>query len=262
MFVALYGIISTLWISFLTMAEIPFLSFSRARIHRRLAYWSRGLLWAADIKLKVEYSCPIEIQPHRAYMVMSNHESYYDIPLTLAALEMWDIRMLAKQELFQTPLWGAAMRRAEFIDIDRKDAAQAVTALEAAKAKMQDGIMIWVAPEGTRTRDGVMGPFKPGGFKMAVDLEATIIPVAILGARAVMPPGQGRISRGHEVVVRVGQPLEAASFGPKGRKELMKAVRNAIEGLLTGPELPYSFQAPLAKNAPQPGLTVKDSPHA
>src|SRR3989339_718864 len=210
MLVAFYGIISTLWISFLTMIEIPFLSFSRARIHRRLGYWSRYLVKAAGIKLTVEYQNPIEIQPHRAYMLMSNHQSYYDIPITLAALDMWEIRMLAKQELFQTPLWGAAMRRAEFIDIDRNDATQAMAALEQAKAKMQDGIMIWVAPEGTRSRDAQLGVFKPGGFKMAIDLEATIIPMAILGARAVMPPGQGKISRGHEVVVRGGQPLEAA----------------------------------------------------
>jgi 1-acyl-sn-glycerol-3-phosphate acyltransferase len=138
---------------------------------------------------------------------MSNHQSHLDIPILYATLPSPTIRMLGKKELFQIPIWGAALRAAEFVEVDRANHARAMRSIERAAELIRDGVSIWIAPEGTRSRDGRVGPLKKGGFHLACDTHTPIVPVAIRGTIDVLPRGTRAMRTGHRVDVMLGAPL-------------------------------------------------------
>lgn len=195
----------------------------------RLDSWSRHLLEQADIALAVQGQQHVAID--RAYVLMSNHQSHYDIPVVFQALRR-RVRMVTKKELFRVPVWGGAMRRAGFVEVDRKNRAQAMAALGGASQALARGTNIWIAPEGTRSDSGELGAFKKGGFHLALDAEAEILPVSIDGTRHVLRARDWRISRGHTVRVTFGAPIAAADYGEARLDDLMSAVRAAIAGPL------------------------------
>ncbi len=165
---------------------------------------------------------------------MSNHSSLYDIPITFVAVP-GTIRMLTKKELFRVPVWGRGLEAGEFISIDRRDRRQAMQDLERAKEKMKSGVTVWIAPEGTRSRSGFIGPFKKGGFMLALQTGATIIPVGIRGARQVLPARTLRFHLGCRSEVHIGRPIDAALYDLSTRDELMEEVSRAIAELADCP---------------------------
>ena len=145
--------------------------------------------------LDVELTAPelSACRPTRAYVYMSNHQSHLDIPMLYATLPSPTIRMLGKKELFQIPLWGRGLRAAEFIEVDRANHARAVQSIEHAARLVRDGVSIYLAPEGTRSRDGRIGKLKKGGFHLAHRTPAApIVPVAIRGTIDILPRGSPR----------------------------------------------------------------------
>ena len=167
----------------------------------------------------------------RRYIVMCTHASHYDIPVAFVSLP-GSVRMLAKKELFRIPLLGQAMRAAEFPSIDRSNRNRAVRDLEKARAMMESGIVLWAAPEGTRSSDGQLLPFKKGCFHLALDTEAVIVPVAIRGIHRVLPARTFQINLGQPVDVRVGQPIDTAGKSREDLPALMAQVREEMVSLL------------------------------
>jgi 1-acyl-sn-glycerol-3-phosphate acyltransferase len=161
---------------------------------------------------------------------MTNHRSYYDIPLSFVSLP-GSIRMLTKKELFKIPIWGKGMKAAEFISIDRHDLAQALKDLDEARKIMQSGIVLWLAPEGTRSRTGRLQDFKKGGFMLALQTGAVIIPVGIKGSETILPPDTFDFVLGRKIEVNIGEPIDASLYNIEQRDALMENVRHAIEGL-------------------------------
>jgi 1-acyl-sn-glycerol-3-phosphate acyltransferase len=143
----------------------------------------------------------------RAYVYMSNHQSHLDIPMLYATLPSPTIRMLAKKELFKIPLWGQGLRAAEFIEVDRSNHARAVQSLEQAARLLFDGVSIYLAPEGTRSRDGRIGKLKKGGFHLAMDTGTPIVPAAIRGTIDILPRGGKVMRKGKRVTVTIGAPI-------------------------------------------------------
>lgn len=170
------------------------------------------------------------LDPSHSYLFMSNHESLMDIPLIFATAPR-PPRMVTKAELFKVPIWGTALKLGGFISVDRKNRTQAIKSLMRAKELMDSGINVWIAPEGTRSRDGSLGAFKKGGFMLALDTGATIVPVGIVGARNVIRPKSFRVFLDQRIVVRYGKPIDASAYGVDRRDELMADVRAAIEEL-------------------------------
>jgi 1-acyl-sn-glycerol-3-phosphate acyltransferase len=163
---------------------------------------------------------------------MSNHQSLYDIPV-LFQCGLGSLRMVTKAELFKVPVWGRAMEAAGFIRIDRHDRDQAVGALRAKGGSLlAAGTRVWIAPEGTRSRTGALGPFKSGGFRMALEQGVRILPVAITGTRDVLPAQGFVVHTGKQVNVTVLPPIDPAPYGVDRRKDLMDDVRRAIAGAL------------------------------
>lgn len=148
------------------------------------------------------------IDPDRAYVYLSNHQSHLDIPILYATLPSPTIRMLAKSELFRIPIWGQGLRAAEFVAVDRGNPERARASIEVAARLLRTGVSIYLAPEGTRSRDGTIGTLKKGGFHLALDTHTPIVPVAIRGTLAILPRG-GRVMRtGRAVDVTIGAPIE------------------------------------------------------
>jgi 1-acyl-sn-glycerol-3-phosphate acyltransferase len=162
---------------------------------------------------------------------MVNHRSHYDIPLSFVSLP-GSIRMLTKKELFTIPIWGKGMKAAEFISIDRKNLEQALKDLDEARKLMQSGIVLWVAPEGSRSRTGKLGEFKKGGFMLALQTGAIIIPVGINGSETILPPESLDFFLNRKVEITIGEPIDAALYNVEQRDTLMQDVHRSIEGLI------------------------------
>jgi 1-acyl-sn-glycerol-3-phosphate acyltransferase len=143
----------------------------------------------------------------RAYVYMSNHQSHLDIPMLYATLPSRTIRMLGKTELFQIPLWGRGLRAAEFIEVDRSNHERAMKSIEYAARLIRDGVSIYLAPEGTRSKTGKIGKLKKGGFHLAKDTHTPIVPVAVNGTGSILPPGGRVMHTGQRVEVTIGAPI-------------------------------------------------------
>lgn len=230
----------TLWLLFLcvsytlkTIFKVFFLGFLKKpeKIDPELRHWSHNLLKVMKVSIKTQNPENVRLIPGQKYIIMSNHASLMDIPIIFAVFHE-KIRMLAKKELFRIPLFGKAMQVAEFPAIDRKNTEQALKDLDVVKQQMQAGIVPWIAPEGTRSRDGALHPFKKGGFMLALQTGASIIPVTIKGAAAIMPPDTFNIHLHQEVEVMIHPPVAAEQFTMATRKEFVREVQQRIaEGL-------------------------------
>jgi 1-acyl-sn-glycerol-3-phosphate acyltransferase len=161
----------------------------------------------------------------RAFVYMSNHQSHIDIPILYATVPARTLRMVAKAELFKIPVWGRAMRASGMIEVDRKNRTRAVESLKRAEAAVADGVSIWIAPEGSRSRTGELAPLKKGGFYLAKETGTPIVPVAISGTHAILPPETQAMTPGKPVRVVFGAPIEV-----EGRSvpELMDAVADFL----------------------------------
>lgn len=201
----------------------------RKRTDKVIRWWSRKMLKIAHVNYQVFNSQQVEFLPNKSYVIMSNHASHYDIPLSFVAFAEGSIRMIAKKELFRVPLWGKALHTAEFISIDRKNRRQAVKDLQFAREKMRSGIIPWIAPEGTRTRTGEIQPFKKGGFVLASQTEAIIIPMGIRGSGKILPPDTWDFHTGQKVEIHIGEPVDSKDY--VHIQELMAAVENKIKNL-------------------------------
>jgi len=191
--------------------------------------WAERLLRSAALTVQVRGT--ENLPPGESFVVMSNHQSHFDIPVLYRALPI-RMRMVAKAELFKVPLWAAAMRRSGFIPIDRGDRLGALKSLRLAQDAIRQGTSIWIAPEGTRSPDGALLPFKKGGFHIARAVGARILPVTIDGTSATLPSGSMKIRVGQRAVVTIGAPIDPKSFPKKDLEPLMEAVRTAIEAPL------------------------------
>lgn len=180
----------------------------RAAHDRRLHAFARRVIDRTGIQLTVTGADRVPLD--RAYVYMSNHQSHMDIPVLYASVPSPTLRMVAKTELFRIPLFGRAMRASDFVEVDRGNRARAVASLERAGKVIDSGVSVWIAPEGSRTRTGELGALKKGGFYLARNTGAPIVPVAINGTYNVLPPKSTRTTRGVPVDVTFGRPIDTA----------------------------------------------------
>jgi 1-acyl-sn-glycerol-3-phosphate acyltransferase len=157
---------------------------------------------------------------------MANQKTTLDIPALLGPLPV-QFRWPAQAEPFRIPVFGRAMRGAGYISIRRSDRKAAFESLRQAAEKIRAGYSILIFPEGTRSLDGSLKPFKKGGFVMAIGVRAPIVPVAIRGTYEILPRNTMLI-RSKDVVVSIGEPIATARFTADSKEALMEDVRHAI----------------------------------
>jgi 1-acyl-sn-glycerol-3-phosphate acyltransferase len=190
--------------------------------------WSRWVTTLAGVRIAVD--CRTRLVDGQPYVFMANHASAVDIWAVFVGIPR-RIRMIAKRQLGQIPLFGWAMWAGRFIFIDRQNAVSARRSIEEARRRIQGGDSVLLFPEGTRTPDGSLGPFKKGGFHLAMEAGVPIVPVALTGTFASMPKGSFLLRPG-TVQVIIGEPISTKGLSESDRGQLLDRVRGEIAAML------------------------------
>ncbi len=189
-------------------------------------------LWAMRVSrrilgIHIEASGLNRIAPATPYIFMPNHASFIDGPLVMMLIP-GAARVILKKSILRLPIVGMAMRFVGFVPVDRKGAEGGKKSIARAVLLMREkAYSFLIFPEGTRTRDGRLGPFRRGGFFLALESGAPIIPVTISGTRELMPKGQWFARRGTVRAV-FHEPIPTTGFTLETMAGLMEKVREAI----------------------------------
>ena len=161
------------------------------------------------------------------YVIMSNHQSVLDIGALVLTLPIsW--RFVAKRELTWVPFFGWALGLSDQIVIDRGNRTKSVRSLERAADRIRGGLNVIIFPEGTRSQTGALREFKSGGFHLAIQAQAPILPVTVSGSFALTPKRSLQVHSGTLKVV-YGRPIPTRGMTADQRGELKDLVRAAIE---------------------------------
>jgi len=192
--------------------------------------WGKVITAASGVKVRVE---GLERLDHgKPYIFVANHQSQFDIFVLDGYFDM-DFRWLAKKELFRIPFFGWAMLLAGSIPVDRSHGRQALKSLDQAAKRIAAGASVIIFPEGTRSPDGKLQPFKAGGMQLAIRSGVELVPVAIMGTREILPKGK-LLSRPGRVLIRVGEPVASRDFTSKQKQELAELMHERVAALLAG----------------------------
>ena len=188
--------------------------------------WSRLILVTTGVH--VEVSGLERLDPDRAYVFVANHQSIYDIPIVFWSLP-YQIRIIAKQSLGRFPFLGWHLRRTGHILVDRRHPDRAAI-FGRASSLMKEGLSLIVFPEGTRSRDGRVAPFKGGSFYLALEAALPVVPISLVGSRHIMLKGRLATYPGHVKLV-VHEPIDTSGLAggdPRAARAFAARVRDVI----------------------------------
>jgi 1-acyl-sn-glycerol-3-phosphate acyltransferase len=192
--------------------------------------WAKSLLLGSGVRVTVE---GLEhIDPSASYVYVANHTSYMDTPVILANLSS-QFRFLAKSGLFKIPLLGTHLHRAGHVPVPLDDPRAAVRTMQlAAEVIQKKKISLLIFPEGGRTQDGVLQPFKDGPAYIAIRAGVPLVPMALIGVRDSLPYGRGVVLSA-DVTLRILKPIETTSFTTKDRGAVTDQIRQLIANELS-----------------------------
>jgi 1-acyl-sn-glycerol-3-phosphate acyltransferase len=190
-------------------------------------FWAPGLFWCGGQRFVLEGA---ENCPAGPAIYLCNHQGIPDIPM-IYSLPV-TLRFVAKAALKYVPFLGWYMLADRHVFIDRTNRAEAVRSLKAAGEQIRNGFSVVMFPEGTRTRDGRILPFKKGPFRLALAAQVPVVPLALEGARNAWPKGKLWITPG-TLTLKVGKPIATAGLQQADRERLVIQVRHAIIDLHT-----------------------------
>lgn len=204
------------------------------RVYPMFRFWSWCVLKTGGVGLRVRRGARLE--PGRAYVFMANHQSNIDIPVLVRALAPFQLRWMAKRELLRVPFFGWALWASKHVVVKRARSKDVAAAMSSACDRLGRGISMVVFPEGTRSHDGQLLPFKRGGFRLAEKAGVAIVPVTINGSGALMRRGDWRLRPGVVEVV-IGDAIPPDEGDERSRRQ-MQRVREAIDASLARPGAP------------------------
>lgn len=197
-------------------------------VHRIAQFWATIHLKVCSITILLNGINNISKPP---YIFMCNHQSALDIYTLLSGLP-FSFKWIAKRQLFSIPFLGWTMKRAGYISLDRENPREALKAINDAAQKIREGMSIIIFPEGTRSKDGVLLPFKKGVFSLAVRAGIPVIPVGIRGTNALQPKGSFLPKKKGIIYVNVGEAILIGGDSPSEKAKIMDEVRSSIERLM------------------------------
>ncbi len=178
------------------------------------------------IKLRINEMEKIDFK--RPHIFMANHVSLIDAPLLFLILPI-PVRIFPKKELFKIPIIGKGMERVGFIPVDRSNSSKGRMAIEKGVEMIKEkGWSFLIFPEGTRSWNGNLLPFKKGGFILSIKSQVPIVPITIKGTREMLPRGKFSIKSG-TVEVKFHDPISPEDFSVEEKEQLLKKVREIFE---------------------------------
>jgi 1-acyl-sn-glycerol-3-phosphate acyltransferase len=216
-------VLTTLFFGWLTVCLV-------ALTNPRIASFIGGAVWA---RLNT-YMTPMfvsvlgreNIDKRQSYVIVSNHQSHYDIFVLYGWLGV-DFRWVMKQELRKIPALGIGCEKIGHIFIDRFGRHRAVAAINAAKSRIINGTSVIFFPEGSRSLDGKLHAFKMGAFKMALDLGIPVLPITIIGTSRILPPKTINLLPGRVKMI-IHKPIDISGYGNDNLNELAQKAREII----------------------------------
>jgi 1-acyl-sn-glycerol-3-phosphate acyltransferase len=204
------GIIVIIWVPSVAIVLVVTLPFDKGRywpgyLFRKLCVVHQWLnpLW------KFRTSGITITDPRRPYVVVANHESFVDI-LLISHLP-WEMKWLSKEAMFKIPLVGWLMTMAGDVRLIRGNKQSIVSAMKGCHDRLDKKVSVMLFPEGTRSRDGSLGEFKDGAFRLAIDAGCPILPLVVNGTREALQADDWRMNVTH-AEVRVLEPIETTGM--------------------------------------------------
>ncbi len=226
-FVAVWLVTTTIVLSLFALFVAPF-GDRQETVHRIGALWARMHLAVSGIKVKIEGLDHISSPP---YVFMCNHQSALDIHALITRLP-FSFKWIAKRQLFAIPLFGWALKKAGYISIDRENPREALKAVEEASRKIKEGTNIMIFPEGTRSPDGRLLPFKKGVFTLALRAMVPVVPIGIYGSNELQPKVSSIPRKKGVIYIEIGNPIVLEGMDRSQKTRLMDNVRADIEALM------------------------------
>ncbi len=190
-------------------------------------WWSKIVLFMTGVRVTVHGGELLEDgKPH---IYVANHMSWFDVPTLSSFLPR--AKFVAKAELFNLPIFGAAMRAVGMVPIQRQNRKAAFGAYDEAAKRIKEGNSVVVFPEGTRGEEYPLRPFKKGPFVLAISAGAPIVPVLIHGTREIIARHSHLVHPGR-VDVHLLEPVEVQGYGYEDRDALAEVVRSRIADAL------------------------------
>lgn len=219
---------TTLFLCFIAFLATPFLDRNGEGVRRMARFWAAIYLKIAGVKVSFHGQEHLTRPP---YILMSNHQSALDIMSLLNGLPV-SFRFVAKQELFRIPVFGWALKRAGYVSLDRKNPRKALKDMEIAAEKIRDGANLVIFPEGTRSVNGRLLPFKKGAFSLAMKAGVPIVPLGIKGTALLQPEGYNVPTKKGAVTIVAGEPIAVDGKGTAYKDALAEQVKVEIERLI------------------------------
>ena len=216
-------------------------------IYSPVRFFIRAGLALTGVRVKV--SGLENLDPNQTYIFTPNHQSLIEVPLFVAYLGR-NPAYLGKKEIFKYPVFGYGIRLIGVIPVDRSNSPAAVESAKLATENLRRGKSYVVYPEGTRSRDGRMLPFKKGAFMMALDAGVPVVPVTVSGATKIMPKAQVKVFPS-TVRITVHKPISTSGYSKENVAELMEKTRAQIFSALDENELGINnpHADPVVRNA-------------
>lgn len=219
-----YLSISTIFFGSLTVL-LAFLTDPRTTSFICGTIWARLNGYLTPMSVKVQGRSNIE--KTQSYVIVANHQSQYDIFVIYGWLGI-DFKWVMKQELRKVPGIGIGCEKVGHIFIDRSNHEKALASLHAAKEKIVNGTSVIFFPEGTRSKDGAVGNFKKGAFKMAMDLKLPVLPITIIGTKEILPSKTIDLFPGKAMMI-IHKPIDTSEYTETTLDELVDKAHRVIE---------------------------------
>jgi len=186
--------------------------------------WSWLILTTSGVRVGVE---GLENVPHETAIYCANHQSAMDIPILFVHLPV-QFRFLAKRPLFKLPFLGWHLYRSGHIPVDRDQPRKAFRSFDQAAERIRSGVPVVLFPEGTRSRDGALKPFKGGSFHLAIQAGVPVVPITLNGTRHVHEPDTLHVRSGHAQMI-IHPPILTAGLNSQDVDTLCAQVHRCIE---------------------------------
>ncbi|MGA7757683.1 MAG: lysophospholipid acyltransferase family protein [Ilumatobacteraceae bacterium] len=220
------GVIVIVWTPMVAVVRLVTMPFDKGAyaagyLFRKLTVAHERLtpLW----KFRTSGTLPDDMR--RPYVVVSNHESFVDI-LLISHLPT-EMKWMSKIEILRIPLVGWMMRLARDIPLERGDAESIAKAMEASRERLSTNVSVMIFPEGTRSKTGELRPFKTGAFRLAIEAQVPILPLAVYGTRDALRKHDWRLGNA-EAEVRVLEPISTEGLTMDDVQSLSDQVRDVI----------------------------------